>query len=145
MVYILGLRFQIHVAAPLPGKDVYVFAPVASLSCSRLCGYHTQDMCPGYGPSALPNIPDTLVFDWNDRLIPRGILAGHVMWVLEYGFPEHLRYISCLQLDPLVGGYAGALALRSAVLVALNMLGLPCQAVHKHCWVAMLPPSQAKW
>ena len=60
------------------------------------------------------------------------------MWVLEYGYPEQVRYISCLQLDPLLGGYAEALALRSAYLVALNMLGLPCHPVHQHYRVAML-------
>ena len=52
------------------------------------------------------------------------------MWVLEYGIPEQLRYTTCLQLDPLLGGYVGALALRSAFLVGLNMLGLPCHSVH---------------
>ena len=67
------------------------------------------------------------------------------MWVLEYGFPEQLRHSTCLQLDPLLGGYAGALALRSAFLVALNMLGLPCHSVRQHSRLAGLPPSRAQW
>ena len=145
LLYIMGLRFQLRVAAPLPGREIHVFAPVASLTCSRLFWYHPQSACPGHWPVEVPNIPDTLVFDWGERLSPRGMFAGHVLWVLEYGFPEHQRYISCLQLDPMVGGYVGALALRTAFQVALNMLNLPCQVVHQHYRVAMLPPSKAKW
>ena len=87
------------------------------------------------------HIPGTLIFDRKKELSPRGNFVRQVMWVLEYGYPEQVRYISCLQLDPMLGGSAEALALRSAYLVALNMLGLPCHSVHQHCRVAMLPPS----
>ena len=107
--------------------------------------YHALDLCPRHWPSALPNGPSTLIFDRGKKLSPWGMFVGQVMWVLEYGYPEQLRYISCLQLDPMLGGYAEALALRSGYLVALNMLGLPCHSVHQHYRVAMLPPSQAQW
>ena len=137
--------FHQHVAAPVPNKEVYIFAPVEYFSCFRLYWYHAQNLAPGHWPSALPNIPGTLIFEWNKKLSPRGMFAGLVMWVLEYEYPEQLQYISCLQMDPTMGGYAEALALRSAYLVALNMLGLPCHSVHQHYRVAMLSPSQARW
>ena len=84
-------------------------------------------------------------FDWEKQLTPQGIFTGRIIWVLEYGFPEQPGYITCVQLDPLLGGYAGALALRGAFLVALTMFGLPCHSAHQHYRVAMLPPSQAQW
>ena len=155
LLYIIGLRFQLHVAAPLPQREVHIFAPVASLSSSQLYWFHARGWCPKHWPSALPNIPDTLLFDWSGQLSPQGMFAGHVQreriafghvqWVVEYGFPEHPRYITCLQLNPLEGGYVGALALRRAFQVALNMLGLPCQSFHQHYQLAMLPPSRAQW
>jgi len=145
MLHIIGLLLQLHVAAPMPKRDVHIFAPVVSLSCSPLYWHHTLDRCPRHWPSPLPKIPDTLVFDWSEQLNPRGMFAGQVMRVLEYRFPAQLRYITCLQLNPLLGGYAGTLALRSAFLVALNMLALPCHSVHQHHRLAMLPPSQTQW
>ena len=145
LLYITGLRFQRHVAAPIPSRDVHVFAPVASLICSRLYWYHPRGECPPHWPTVVPNIPDTLVFDWELQLAPIGIFAGQVLWVIEYGLPERLRFITCIQMDPLLGGYAGALALRTAFLVTPKMLGLPSRTLHQHFRVAMLPPSQAQW
>ena len=79
----------------------------------------------------MPNILDTLAFDWGR---PQGIFIGQVScgWVVGYGFPEQLRVLTCIQLDPLPGGYAVAWALRRAVVAALNPLGLPCRPVRQH-------------
>ena len=87
---------------------------------------------PPHWPTVLPNIPDTLVFDWDLQLASQGICTGQIMWVIEYGFPEQVLFITSVQLDPLLGGYAGALDLRTAFLVALSMLGLPSRSVHQH-------------
>ena len=42
LLYVLGLRFHLHVAAPVPNKDVYIFAPVAMTTLVHL-GVHRRE------------------------------------------------------------------------------------------------------
>ena len=139
-----GAPFSATCGRPLAKQGRSCFCPGCVPELRSIVLVPHGHICPGYWPSARLNVPDTLVFDQSEQLSPRGMFAGHVLWVLECGFPKQLRLIHCLQLDPLVGDYAGALARRSAFLVALNMLCLLCHAAHHHYRVAMLPLSQGK-
>ena len=95
ILHMIATALPMHIL--LPDRDSYMSnVPHGSLTFNQYWFIHSQG-APAHWPRALgTSIPTFALFDWVHPILPKGVFAGKVMWVMGYGLSEHSRCITAI-------------------------------------------------
>ena len=89
--------------------------------------------------------PTHLIVDTTQPIELRGLYSGRQGWSMEYGYPEHSRYITAVVYDTVSVPTAVLWKSKRLFQVALQMCGLPVSVHQQDYRLAIWQPAQTTW